>query len=80
MGTRFSLQRLEHLSAKTLNGIPFVCIERWFGWLGVEDLTKIGLKARGHRGHAVRALLQAGQGAPAQPQPQARSPRNGRSK
>jgi hypothetical protein len=75
---RVFLQRLGHLSAETLNGTAVGGIGRWFGWLGVEALTKIGLKARRHRGTSSRSvastLLQAGQGAPAPPQPQALSP------
>lgn len=51
---RVFLQRLGHLSAETLNGTAVGGIGRWFGWLGVEALTKIGLKARRHRGHVVR--------------------------
>jgi hypothetical protein len=51
---RVFLQRLGHLSAETLNGSAVGGIVRWFGWLGVEALTKIGLKARRHRGHVVR--------------------------
>jgi hypothetical protein len=51
---RVFLQRLGHLSAETLNGSAVGGIVRWFGWLGVEALTKIGLKARSHRGHVVR--------------------------
>lgn len=48
------LQRLGHLSAGTPDGTAVGGIRRWFGWLGVEALTKIGLKARRHRGHVVR--------------------------
>jgi hypothetical protein len=51
---RVFLQRLGHLSAETLNGTAVGGIGRWFGWLGVEALTKVGLKARRHRGHVVR--------------------------
>jgi hypothetical protein len=48
------LQRLGHLSAGTPDSTAVGGIRRWFGWLGVEALTKIGLKARRHRGHVVR--------------------------
>jgi hypothetical protein len=47
------LQRLGHLSAETLMA-PRLVVLQWFGRLGVEALTKIGLKARRHRGHVVR--------------------------
>ena len=41
--------RLTPLTAPRLVGIG-----RWFGWLGVEALTKIRLKAHRHRGQCVR--------------------------
>lgn len=58
-------------------------IRRWFG-RSVEALTISGLKQLGiagtSSGSVASTLLQAGQGAPAPPQPQALSPKNGRSR